>query len=49
MVLFTGGASNGASVPPANSGANTVSGSWVRLVLVTLDVVGICDSQSEAI
>ena len=45
MVLLSGGASRGASGPPANSGDMTGSGSWTRLVLVNLDVVGIYESK----
>ena len=41
LVVLTGGASKGASVSPASSGENTVSGSWTKLVLVNRDVVGI--------
>ena len=45
LVVFAGGASKGASVSPASSGESTVSDSWTRLVLVNLDVVGICASK----
>ena len=47
FVVLTGDASKGASLSPASSGENTVSGSWTKLVLVNLDVVGIYAIQLE--